>query len=340
MFFRKLFGKDCRQLSEKGDSYLADGRFADARHAYGEALERLPDGDEGERLRTMLNAGMTEAGNGLAVMNIEEARLYLNQNNMAKAREYLELALQLAEDGGVREKAENLMSRIDSPPIISPVEMEHGHHGCSSCQSSSHQDSTDNSEGSLSLGDRFHLLIQTLPGGLSERYAKLGEKFAYGYIELHDGNLDSAFQSFTELTATERGNDILLYELGTVTFRKGEVAEAERLFRASAEINPFNPLTRLGLAQLLIFTKRLDEAMTELELMVENGLLASDALIMIGDVWCLKGEEGAAIDHFAKLLENTSFQKVAAERLVPLLMKQGREPEAQFLAKQYLKGCC
>lgn len=340
MFFRKLFGKDCRKLREKGDVYLADGRFADARHAYGEALERLPDGEEGELLRTELNAGMTEAGNGLAAMNIEEAMLYLNQNNMDKAREYLELALQLAEDGGVREKAENLMSRMDSPPVISPAKMEHGHHGCSSCHSSSHQDSTDNSDESLSLGDRFHLLIQTLPGGLSERYAKLGEKFAYGYIELHEGNLDAASQVFGELAAAARENDILLYELGTTTFRKGDVAEAERLFRASAKINPLNPLTRLGLAQLLIFTKRLDEAMTELGLMVENGLLANEALVMIGDVWCLKGEEGAAIDHFAKLLENTSHQKVAAERLVPLLMKQGREQEAQFLAKQYLKGCC
>ncbi len=340
MFFRKLFGKDCRQLKERGDSYLADGRFADARHAYGEALERLPGGDEGEALRAMLNAGMTVAGNGLAEMNMKEAKLYLNQNNTAKAREYLELVIQLAEDGAVREKAENLMRGMDSPSVISPVNMDHGHHGCSSCHSSQHHDVADNTEESLSLEDRFHLLTQALPGGLADRYANLGEKFAYGYIELHKGNLDAAFQAFTELTAIERENDILLYELGALTFRKGDVAEAERLFRASMEINPFNPLTRLGLAQLLMFTKRLDEALIELGLMVENGLLVNEAQVMIGDVWSLKGEDGAAIDHFAKLLDDASLQKVCAERLVSLLMNQGREIEAQFLAKRYLKGCC
>jgi tetratricopeptide (TPR) repeat protein len=340
MFFRKIFGRDCRQLKEKGDRYLADGRFADARHAYEEALEKIPAGDEGEVLRAMLNTGMTAAGNGLAEMNIEEARLYLNQENRAKAQEYLELAMQLAEDGAVREKAENLMRGMDSPPVISPVKMEHGHHGCSSCNSAQHQDMTDNTEESLSLEDRFHLLTQALPGELANRYANLGEKFAYGYIELHEGNLDAAFQTFTDLTAIERENDILLYELGALTFRKGDVAEAERLFKTSVEINPFNPLTHLGLAQLLIFTKRLDEALTELGLMVENGLLANEALVMIGDVWSLKGEDGTAIDHFAKLLEDKSLQKVCAERLVPLLMNQGRETEAQFLAKQYLKGCC
>lgn len=340
MFFRKLFGKDCRQLLEKGDRYLADGRFADARHAYEEALERLPGGDEGEEIRTMLNAGMTKTKNGLAEMNVAEARLYLNQNNTAKAQECLELAVQLAEDGAVREKAENLMKEMDSPHAISPVKMEHGHHGCSSCHSVPHQDLADNTEESLSLEDRFHLLTQALPGGLADRYVNLGEKFAYGYIELHEGNLDAAFQTFTELTATERENDILLYELGALTFRKGDVTEAERLFRSSVEVNPYNPLTRLGLAQLLIFSKRLDEALIELGLMVENGLLANEAQVMIGDVWCLKGEEGAAIDYFAKLLENKSLQKVCAERLVPLLMNQGRETEAQFLTKQYLKGCC
>ena len=340
MFFRKLFGKDCRQLKEKGDGYLASGRFADARHAYEEALERLPGGDEGEALRTMLNAGMTAAGNGLAEMNMEEANLYLNQNNTAKAREYLELAIRLAEDGAVREKAECLMREMDLSTVISPVKMEHGHHGCTSCQSATQQDLADNTEESLSQEDRFHLLTQALPGGLADRYAGMGEKFAYGYIELHEGNLDAAFRAFTELNATERHNDILQYELGALTFRKGDVAEAERLFKASVEINPVNPLARLGLAQLLIFTKRLDEALTELGLMVEKGLLANEARVMIGDVWCLKGEEGTAIDHLAKLLDDKSLQKVCAERLVPLLVNQGRETEAQFLAKQYLKGCC
>jgi hypothetical protein len=74
--------------------------------------------------------------------------------------------------------------------------------------------------------------------------------------------------------------------------------------------------------------------------MIENALLANEALVMIGDVLALKGEDGSAIDHFAKLLENKPHQKIAAERLVPLLMQQGRESEAAFLAKQYLKGCC
>ena len=340
MFFRKLFGKDCRQLKEKGDTCLADGRFVDARHAYAEALERLPGGDEGEALRSQLNAGMAKAGNGLAELNMEEARLYLNQNNEAKAREYLELAVELAEDGAVREKAEKLMREVEAAPAVSPVKTGHGHHGCSSCNPASHQDLPDTTEESLSMDDRFHLLTQALPGGLADRYVKLGKPFAYGYLQLHEGNLDAAFQAFTELAATEGENDILLYELGALAFRNGDVAEAERLFRGSVAGNPLNPLSRLALAQLLIFTKRLDEALSELGGMVENGLLANEAQVMIGEVWCLKGEEGTAIDHFGRLLENAAIQKACAERLVPLLVNQGREAEAQFLAKQYLKGCC
>lgn len=340
MFFRKLFAKDYRHYKEKGDEYMADGRFADARHAYAEAMDKFPQGNEGEELRADLRARIAEAGNGLAEMNIAEARLYLSQNNPDKSREYLELALKLAEDGGVREKAENLMNEVGSPPVVSHEKAEHGHHGCSSCHSTSCHDLPDNLDESLSLEDRFHLITQTLPGDLPDRYASMGEKFAYGYLALHEGNLDSAYQVFAELAASKERDDILLYELGALTFSGGNVGEAERLFRASKEANSSNPLSRLGLTQLLIFSKRLDEAMVELEMMVENGLLANEAQVMIGDVWALKGEDGAAIDHFAKLLENKAYQKIAAERLVPLLVQQGRDTEAQFLAKQYLKGCC
>ena len=43
MFLKKLFkfGKDYNHYLEKGDRYLADERFADARNAYGEALEKI-----------------------------------------------------------------------------------------------------------------------------------------------------------------------------------------------------------------------------------------------------------------------------------------------------------
>ena len=34
------------------------------------------------------------------------------------------------------------------------------------------------------------------------------------------------------------------------------------------------------------------------------------------------------------------FSSEAAERLVPLLKKQGRTDEAAYLAKKFAKGCC
>ncbi len=340
MFFKKFFGKDCGWYKEKGDEYLADGRFADARHAYEDAMERLPDGPAGDELRTTLRARMAEAGNGLAEMNIAEARLYLNQDNPEKACEYLELALKLAEDGGVREKAEKLMKGVAPSKVVFHEKKEHGHHGCSSCHSTSCHDLPADTEDSLSVEDRFHIIIQALPGDLPNRYAMMGEKFAYGYLALNQEDLDTAYQVFAELAAAKPKDDILLYELGALSFRKGSIPESERLFRASKAANGQNPLTRLGLTQLLIYSKRLDEAMAELEMMVEGDILANEAQVMIGDVLVLKGDEGVAIDHFAKLLENKPYQKIAAERLVPLLTQQGRETEAEFLTKQYLKGCC
>jgi Flp pilus assembly protein TadD len=74
--------------------------------------------------------------------------------------------------------------------------------------------------------------------------------------------------------------------------------------------------------------------------MLENEMLSEQALLMLGDIYALQGDIERAIEVFTPGLDSPSLKKAVAERLVRILMAAGREPEAEFLAKTYLKGCC
>ena len=66
-----------------------------------------------------------------------------------------------------------------------------------------------------------------------------------------------------------------------------------------------------------------------------------DAILgMLGELHELSGDEPRAVELWSQALEIPSVAKSAAERLVPILDRQGRKDEVKYLAKKYLKGCC
>ena len=69
--FGRLFAKNYRHYLEKGDKYFRDERYADARHAYQEALQRFDEQGEGDR--TALLRKLDETGNQLGLLNLAEA---------------------------------------------------------------------------------------------------------------------------------------------------------------------------------------------------------------------------------------------------------------------------
>jgi tetratricopeptide (TPR) repeat protein len=342
MFFRKLFNKDYRYYLEKGDKLFAHDHFAEARGYYGDALEKLCDSAERAEEEKYLRARIAQAGDALALLNIHEADSALRSGDREKALEYLGLALELAEDGQVREKAENLMKESTGQPNQESGHVgHHGNHNCASCTTAHHAqpDKANDDAGQLEFEEQFHLLVQPLPGDLPQRYAELGKKFAYAYLLAHDDKDDDALQGYEELLTADK-NDILYYETALIHYRRGNRAECERRLQQALVLNSDNPLCHLSMVHLCIDMGRLDEAVSWLQVMREKNLLAEQALILLGDVYQMQGSEAKAVDIFAEALQIPALKKNAAERLVPILSAQGRTEEANFLVKNYLKGCC
>jgi tetratricopeptide (TPR) repeat protein len=344
MFFKKFFAKDYRYYLEKGDKYFAEERYVDARHAFQEALEKIDRGaEESSAAVADINRKVSETGNRLALLNIAEAEHCAARGDVTKAEEHLNLAGEFSDDPTIRERAETLMGSLTTTEAsVRPPASHHNHkHGCSGCApdataASEHDNVTADH---LSSQERFELLIQPLPEGLPERYAAMGEKFAHGYLLVHDGEETAGAAIFQELLK-EKESDILLYEIALVNFRKGNIHEGEQLLRRALTVNDMNPLCYLTLVQVLTDTGRMTEAIPLLNIMVDRSLLVEQALIYLGDIYQRLGNDQEAMEYYSKALNFKQAAKPAAERLVTLLQKHGRPEEATFLVKQYLKGCC
>ncbi len=342
MFFSRFFSKTPQQLREKGDLCFNEGRFADARHMYLDAVEKLSPADSNDYDLLYLQSMISKASNSLAELNIIEGEAFIRSGDYDKANEYLNLSIELADDVSIREKADILLSRINEPqPASIASEQMAGKHDCSSCSSSQHSspEPASNLSDHLQSHEQFQLLVNTFPGDLPQRYMALGEKFASAYLTAHSDNPGKALEIFNELMSQEE-SDILLYETALLLFRCGDPVKCEELLKRALAINSTNPVCCLSLAQLYTESERFDDAISLLNQMTERQILPEQSLIMLADVHAIKGDAGIAIDILSRTIEIPVLKKASAERLVRLLTSEGRADEASFITKNYLKGCC
>ena len=342
MFFSRFFAKDYGQLKAKADKLFAAGHFAEARHLYLEALDKSGSAADQTAEQSYLRSQISKSSNRLAELNIAEAEAAIRSGNIIKGKEHLHLSLELADDVSIREKAGMLLEKSGNINQSAGMEEKpHTGHGCSSCSSavSAGVVSSDPTAEHLTATEQFQLLVNTLPGNLAQRYCQLGEKFASAYLLAHSENAAEALSAMKELLLSGE-NDIILYETALLYFRSGEPATCEKLLKRALEINSANPLCYLGLAQLYVDSKRYDEAVAILGIMLNNEALRDQALVMLGAVHTLQGNFDRAIEVFSATLNSPPLRKISAERLVRILGTLGREEEAAYLFKTYLKGCC
>ncbi|HEY5513458.1 MAG TPA: hypothetical protein VIK40_07430 [Geomonas sp.] len=345
MFFSKLFKKkDHHHYLAQAGKHLAAERYADARCDLIEALSCCPAQAPEDARR--IKEGLSQAGNRLGELNLEEGGHALNAGDAKKAFDHFTLARELADDPKLRARAEEGLNKLHDPESA-PVATEaasHGAHGGSSCGSCKDAGSHGGAEAevpqsNLSEEDRFFLLVQPLPGELSGRYAALGKEFARAYLLIHDGNDAEAFPILKEMLLSGE-NDIVIYELALIMYRSGNVHECEKLLNRSLAINPANSTSYLALVHLMAEARRIPEAIALLGRMMELGILTDQAQFMLGELHEAAGDQALALEAWSLALEIPSVARPAAERLIPLLTEQGRAEEAKYLAKRYLKGCC
>jgi predicted negative regulator of RcsB-dependent stress response len=337
-FLKKLFTRRPEDYLEKGDNLLASHSLYEARMAYQDGLQLCEGKPDLSELAASLSGKIDEANNGLAALNIEEAEHAINRGVFDKGAEHLELAITLASDAKLREKAELLLSEVtgngNDTEVLEPSI------GCSSCSQSSlpEQAGSEQIDHDLSPLEYYELLILQLPGQLHKIYASLGEDFANMYISASHDNHQEAL-GMLEKWFDGSHRDIYSYEKGKILHRLGNVTESEACMRDAIRENQANPLPHLGLALLLIEENRLVEAEEQLDRMIEDDIFSGQALMMRAEVHQLAGDFETAINQYAALL-TTPLGRAAAEKLHGLLLDCGRRSDADHIFKKYLGAAC
>ena len=338
--FRNLFGgRDARSCFEKGSRLLTEGRYAEARGWFDDALERAGDDPA---LREEIRSRQGEAAEGLALLNLAEAERFLAEGEDVKARDHLELARSFATAPETVSRTEQLLRRPEAA-VTAPAPAEQPGHGsaCGSCASTSCAPAEPHpvaSDGHLSPEERFELMTAALPEDLPRRYRDIGGRFAEAYLLAHDGD-DTSAVAILETITDPAVQDIILYERALASHRGGDLRRCEGLLRQAFRANDRNPLCFLALVDLCAGTGRTGEALDLLGAMIDRELLPEQALMMRGDLQEQLGYDEEAVASFALLL-SSPHKKEAASRIIPILEKLGRSDEARQLFTRYVKGCC
>lgn len=338
-FFQK---KDHSYYLSQAEKHLGAGRFAEARTEFLEAQSRCPGeaGGEAERIAE----GLRVSGDRLAELNLEEGGHALGMGDAKKARDHFALARELAHAPELKARAEAGLKRGEEPQAPPPkpsAPVEPAASSCASCKGHGAAAPAElpDLDSDVHEEDRYFLLVQPLPGDLPARYGAMGEEFITAFLLIHEGN-DAKALPILQKMLLSREDDIVIYELALIMYRDGRAHECEELLNRALRVNPTNPAVYLALVHLKAEGRRFQEGIALLGRMMECNILPDQALFLLGDMYEASENQEAAVEVWTRALEIPSVARASAERLIPILASQGREADAKYLVKRFLKGCC
>lgn len=316
----------------ESDSYF------DARTCYEEGLSLCSGKDEGGDLKPLFLERIDSANRGLAERNLFEAECAYARGDAGKAIDHLELVKTLTYDHEIREKADILFLKYSRPDSDRPEQITIS--SCESCDGSHGSECSDSAatDDSLSPLEYYELLIHQLPEEEYQRYAGLGEDFAYAYIAASRDEHHEALSGFESCFNT-LPHDIYWYEKGKVLHRLGKEDEAEQHLRKAVLLNGANSLAWITLALVLRERNRFQEALETIESMVAEQIMPEQALLLRADIYDATGDHESAVNQYVELLQ-TPYARAAAEKLYEILLKMGRQGDAAVILKKYLKKSC
>ncbi|MDD2308968.1 MAG: hypothetical protein PHH91_05235 [Desulfuromonadaceae bacterium] len=312
--------------------------FFDARTCYEDGLKLCSSMENGGALKADFAERIDTANRSLAERNLHEAEYAYSRGDAARAIDHLELVKTLTANPVLLEKAERLLLDFSQPD--SDHDEQSDISACASCAGFSGSECADNSRSDDSLPplEYYDLLIQQLPTDQYQRYAGLGDDFAYAYIAASRDEHHEALAGFENCFET-LPHDIYWYEKGKVLHRLGNDHEAELHLRKAIQLNSTNPLAWITLALVLRESNRFQDSLTAIETMVAERIMPEQALLLRADIFEATGDHEGAVNQYIELLQ-TSYAHAAAEKLYEVLIEIGRQSDAAVILKKYLNKSC
>jgi tetratricopeptide (TPR) repeat protein len=285
-------------------------------------------------------AWVSEAGDQLAQLNLDEGEGAWRLGNVLKAREHLQLAQEQACSNALRERVSRQLAGLaEGQPALAMAAAAAA--GCGS-NCASHCAPAAAAAGELEELDdtgRMELLLATLPEELAAEYAAAGAGFLQAWLAAQEGEDERALALFNAVPTGERG-PLFFAERGVVLARSGQPAAAETDLRAALNAFPelFHPFD--ALVTLLAVTRR----HAELEQLLRQALAAGR---FVGYCWgrlaqieAGRGNHEAAVTACAAALAEGEIDPATIVQCAQLQEYAGRQAEAEALLARLPSGGC
>lgn len=305
------------------------------------AAKRLDRAVLTPEVQEQVAAWEAEAGDCLAQLNLDEGTVALRIGNRLKARDHLQLAVDQARTGELRERAEQLLAGIDGGAAAVAETVNADAAGCGSgcsttCAPSLSAEAEDEE---LDGHARLELLLATLPNELGGRYAAAGELFLKAWLAAQEGDDEEALQLFAVVPEAQRGT-LFRAERGVVLARNGKTAEAETDLRAALTDLPdlFHPFD--ALVTLLAVTRRHGELEVLLRKALEEGRFAGYCWARLAQLEAGRGNVAAALEAGNLALAEGELDPATVLMCAELQEREGRHAEAEALFSRLPSGGC
>jgi len=233
-----------------GKSDLEKMQQALQQRSYVEALHLGEDLLAAGETSDALSAGIIEASDGLARLNLDEGVRSLQAGNFSLATEHLELAKTQARSAELIAEIEIALTQ--SPEEERPQSEEKTTEGlaCGSCAPTPFLDdvATDDFP---DLHSQFELIIASYPQAVQQRYLEKSKSFLKAFLMVHNGEDKQALPFWEEVPREER-DDLYLFEVGCLYARLGENKRGIALLKQALDAGPGNGLVIDALLSLLL----------------------------------------------------------------------------------------
>ena len=125
----------------------------------------------------------------------------------------------------------------------------------------------------------------------------VGALIGLGHAMLEEGNVDHAAQFLARVKRLAPNDlDVLLLE-GGIAYNRGDGDRGEAVYREAVSQRPDLPVPRVGLAWALFANRRIDEAKSQLQTVIDTSPGNREANHLLATIAYTEGDYGAAVNH-------------------------------------------
>jgi len=229
----KIFsGKDPEEYEHKGDAYFEGQQYGLAKIEYESALGKLERRSGGDiDLRARLEQKVIRTKESLAVQHRETAEELIDAALYEEAEEMLHLAMELAEEAGLKAQIEqglkdikaHLASKeVDDIPYVDLQERD-----------------AEEPRRHVKGDDYFSILCSALPEEIQKAYYRYGDAFRAGYIALNQGDFELAAAKLSQaMEENPLPNSLIPLELATAYLNLSQHDAARSLLEGFLKEHP------------------------------------------------------------------------------------------------------